>query len=44
MRGVKISDAVFIMALLFSLLASTLIVEKVQAVTEVSGIITSDTT
>jgi hypothetical protein len=43
-RGVKISDAVFIMALLFSLLASTLIVEKVQAVTEVSGIITSDTT
>ena len=36
--------AAFIMALLFSLLAGSLIVGKVKAATDVSGIITSDTT
>ena len=43
MLGVKVLAAAFIMALLFSLLAGTLIVGKAQAATEVSGILSSDT-
>ena len=44
MLWVKVLAAAFIMALLLSLLVGTLIVGKVQAATEVSGIIFSDTT
>lgn len=44
MFGVKVLCMAFIVALLFSVLASTLVIGKVQAATEVSGIITSDTT
>ena len=44
MLGVKVLAVAFIVALLFSLLASALIVGKVQASTEVNGIIFSDTT
>jgi hypothetical protein len=42
--GVKVLAAAFITALLLSLLAGTLIVGKVQAATEVTGIIFSDIT
>ena len=44
MLWVKVLAKAFIVALLFSLLAGTLIVGKVQAETEVRGIIFSDTT
>ena len=43
MLWVKVLAAAFIMALLFSLLVGTLIVGKVQAATDVSGIISSNT-
>ena len=43
MLGVKVLAATFIVALLFSVLAGTLIVGDVQAATEVKGVITSDT-
>jgi len=42
--GVKVLIVAFIVALLFSVLAGTLIFGKVQAATEVSGIISIDTT
>lgn len=44
MLGVKVLAVAFMGALLFLLLAGTLIVGEVQAATEVGGIITSDTT